>query len=407
MVKNKLNPGSGLWIWILKRYRNGEPLSILSDLRKGGFTYVNIKIADWTKKYNQDVDLKGFVSSMRYHGIEPWGWQYIYGINPAEEAKVAARYANELGLHGFIINAEKEFNTQAMAGAAKIYMDTLKQHLDPSILVGLSSYRFPYKYQRNFTWREFLGGCDFYSPQVYWMLSHGDAHIQLDQSIQDCKRIFQHAGVSVDMPIRPTGAAFTEHGWTPTVGELSAFMMKARELKIPAIDWWEAGNSFLYAKELYNYLINNPYDPDDAVEPPSPPDDGETEAVFKAICITAGLYVRSGPSTMYSIVGDLREGDVVDVYEVKDNWFRIGAGMWCSGYPIYMRRLEVPLEPEPTDGGIVEVTANALYMRSTPVVTDETIVGHTTKGKRLKVIDRNDDWTRVEVYVSSKYTKEV
>ena len=405
MAKNKLNPGEGFWIWIVNRYRNGDFNAIINDLKHGNFAYVVIKVADWTKRYNQDVDLKAFVNLLKHHGIEPWGFQYIYGINPAEEAKVGARYANELGLHGFIINAEKEFNTQAMKGAAALYMKTLKEIINPNILVGLSSYRFPHKYQRNFTWKEFLSGCDFYAPQVYWMQSHNDAHIQLEQSIADCERIFAYAGVNPKMPIRPTGAAFTEHGWTPTVDELSAFMRRARELKLPAIDWWEAGNCYLYTKQLYNHLMTNSY-ADGIVAPPEPEPPVEDKELFKAVCVTFELNVREGWDTSFPIVGSIRENDIVSVYEVKNNWYRIGDKRWCSGLPKYMRMIDTPITPEPIDTGMVEVTASNLHIRSAPLVADETIVGYTTKGKKFKVVEKGDNWTCVEVYLSNSFIKD-
>lgn len=67
--------------------------------------------------------------------------------------------------------------------------------------------------------------------------------------------------------------------------------------------------------------------------------------LFKAKCIVGGLNVRSGASTLYDKVGLLVEGDIVNVYEVSNNWFRIGEDMWCSGYPQYMEVIDI--EPQP------------------------------------------------------------
>jgi GH25 family lysozyme M1 (1,4-beta-N-acetylmuramidase) len=46
--------------------------------------------------------------------------------------------------------------------------------------------------------------------------------------------------------------------------------------------------------------------------------------LFQAKCVTGALNVRKGPSTAYEKVGLLIKGQVVNVYEVLDNWFRIG-----------------------------------------------------------------------------------
>jgi GH25 family lysozyme M1 (1,4-beta-N-acetylmuramidase) len=71
------------------------------------------------------------------------------------------------------------------------------------------------------------------------------------------------------------------------------------------------------------------------------------QVLFKAKCIADALNVRSGPSTAFDKVDLLNKGDVVNVYEVENNWFRIGDGSWCSGYPQYMEKIET--EPQPPE----------------------------------------------------------
>lgn len=70
------------------------------------------------------------------------------------------------------------------------------------------------------------------------------------------------------------------------------------------------------------------------------------KVLFKAEVICNALNVRSGPSVAYPKVDLLVKGDVVNVYEEKSSWFRIGKNKWCSGYPQYMKRIEIE-EPEP------------------------------------------------------------
>lgn len=75
----------------------------------------------------------------------------------------------------------------------------------------------------------------------------------------------------------------------------------------------------------------------------------QTEAekvLFKARVICGALNVREGPSTAYKKVDLLKNGDVVNVYEEKNNWFRIGKNKWCSGYPAYVEKIEIE-EPDP------------------------------------------------------------
>jgi hypothetical protein len=71
------------------------------------------------------------------------------------------------------------------------------------------------------------------------------------------------------------------------------------------------------------------------------------QVLFKAKCIVGALNVRSGPSTAFGKVDLLYQGDVVNVYEEDSNWFRIGDGKWCAGYPQYMERIEIAPPPPP------------------------------------------------------------
>ncbi len=47
---------------------------------------------------------------------------------------------------------------------------------------------------------------------------------------------------------------------------------------------------------------------------------------------TEQLNIRSGPGLYYPDVGDLKQGDIVDVLEISgsDVWVRIGKGKWVA-----------------------------------------------------------------------------
>lgn len=67
-------------------------------------------------------------------------------------------------------------------------------------------------------------------------------------------------------------------------------------------------------------------------------DIGDTEEVKEApigvgtvINISSVLNVRSGPGTSYNDIGDVYNGNVLPVYEIKDGWYRIGYNKWVSG----------------------------------------------------------------------------
>ena len=45
---------------------------------------------------------------------------------------------------------------------------------------------------------------------------------------------------------------------------------------------------------------------------------------------SANLNVRSGAGTGYRVVGSLKKGTQVTVYEEKNGWARIGTNQWVS-----------------------------------------------------------------------------
>ena len=68
-------------------------------------------------------------------------------------------------------------------------------------------------------------------------------------------------------PIFPTGAAFSEFGWRPTLSEVKDFMRKAKELNLSGFNFWEWGNLHNYLPAEYYRLIRD-FAWDDGPTPP-------------------------------------------------------------------------------------------------------------------------------------------
>ena len=60
---------------------------------------------------------------------------------------------------------------------------------------------------------------------------------------------------------------------------------------------------------------------------PAPQPEGKP---YKVVNIKTNLRVRSGPGTNYPVVGYLKNGDAVTVYETSGSWARIGDNRWAS-----------------------------------------------------------------------------
>ncbi len=223
--------GKGFYVWQIEQCENGDVEKIAQLASQANLAFVMVKVADGKFEYFKNkAKLAPLVAALRSRGISPWGWQYIYGVEPAAEARIAAQQVKNLGLDGFVVNAEGEFKQPGKAEAARTYLYTLGREL-PNTPLALSSYRFP-SYHPQFPWREFLDVVDLNFPQVYWQGAH-NPRIQLQQSIREFNGMFPYR------PVIPTGAAYSEHNWTPTTADLEGFLQAARDFKLPAVSFWE------------------------------------------------------------------------------------------------------------------------------------------------------------------------
>ncbi len=225
--------GKGFYIWRISRVEGGDVNTIAEMAERAQLTHVLLKIADGTKSYNivngQDL-ARALTNALHQRGIQAWGWHYVYGYDPLGEARIAIQRVKELRLDGYVIDAEAQYKEPGKDVAARKFMQALRNGL-PDIPVALSSYRFP-SYHPQLPWREFLEKCDYNMPQVYWMFATNPA-----AQLARCVREFQN--ITPFRPIIPTGAAFSEHGWTPSPAEVKEFLDAARELNLSAANFWE------------------------------------------------------------------------------------------------------------------------------------------------------------------------
>lgn len=227
--------GKGMFIWKIPRCEQGDPAKIAQVAQNANFTHVLVKIADGTLVYHGDwgstVDMVSpVINALRTASIKVVGWHYLYGDNPAGEARIAIQRIKQLKVDAYVIDVEGQYKAPGKREAAKRFMSDLRAAL-PTLTVALSSYRYPTLHPQ-IPWKEFLEKCDFNMPQVYWMKAHNPA-----AQLQRCLREFQ--SISPFRTLVPTGAAFREHGWQPTDREVLEFLNKVKELNLHAANFWE------------------------------------------------------------------------------------------------------------------------------------------------------------------------
>ncbi len=339
--------GKGMYLWIIKQTDN--PAVIAAKCFAAGLTHVLIKIADYKVPYNvtdKGIDLvPPLIRELRAVGISPWGWQFVYGNDPDGEAAIAVSRSKALDIDGFVVNAEGQYKNKH--AAAVRYMQQVRAGLGGSMPIGLSSFRFP-AYHPEFPWQEFLSQVDLNLPQVYWILSHNPA-----AQMVRCYEEFKQSRFP-QVPIFPTGAAFSEQGWRASADEVTAFMAQVKALGLAGCNFWRYGDAIERYPDLRTAITNFEWEsgavvePDPIEEPVELPED----VIFYAKCIAyVKARIRVSPDGESTIVGYLDRGLVEPVYGVIGRYYKIGGGYVSE---TLMEKIDPPVIGEPEGDPTVE-----------------------------------------------------
>jgi hypothetical protein len=249
--------GKGMMIWQVSRCERGDAGMIATISQKSGFSHVLIKIANGIYAYNLDntgkIDLVApVVQALKAKGIQVWGWHYVYGNIPATEAQIAVKRVKELGLDGYVIDAESEYKEPGKEAAAIKFMSVLRQGI-PNTPVALCSFRYP-SYHPQLPWKAFLDKCDYNMPQVYWQGAHNPG-----SQLERCVREFRT--MTPTRPIIPTGPMYRASPWAPTPEDTLEFLKTARLLNLSAVNFfeWHYGRTVLPSN--WNTIVNFPWGP--------------------------------------------------------------------------------------------------------------------------------------------------
>jgi len=227
--------GKGYYIWQLPYCDGGDPEAIAARAKAAALTHVMIKIADGSSwPYNFDfernVDLVPPVAeALRGEGIQVWGWHYVRGYDPINEARLAVQRMTELSLDGYIIDAEAEYKDVRKRAAATTFMKELRAGL-LSVPVALSTYRYP-RVHPEFPYSEFLEGCDLSMPQVYFEKAHNP-----EQQLERC--VEQYMDLKPARPVMPTAPTYARGDWRPTPDEITRFFQKAKDMGLQGANAW-------------------------------------------------------------------------------------------------------------------------------------------------------------------------
>lgn len=262
--------GKGFFTNNLSECEGGDPTTLAAAAKAAGLSHVVLKIAEESRAISlvlHGIDLMPqIVQSFQIAGIAVWGWHHIRGAGPETEAGTALELIQSLGLEGYIINAESDYEQPGCEASARQFMSALCGKT--GVPIGLSSYHFP-NFHPEFPWSAFLEGCQYHFPKVFWEQAH-DAGEQLRESKRQCDAL-PNARIYI-----PVGAAYQTTGWAPQPSDLSDFLATAQELGLPAVCFfqWDQCRKFLPKDwetiSAFSWPIPNP-SPSIPVSMPSAP----------------------------------------------------------------------------------------------------------------------------------------
>ncbi len=214
--------GDGMWIWYVSKAEGGSPARIAARARKRGVETVFIKAGDGDDTWSQFTP--GLVSELKARGLNVCAWQYVYGSDPAGEARVGAAAAGD-GADCLVIDAESEY--EGRYASATLYIERLRAAVGDDFPLGLAA--FPYvHYHPAFPYSVFLapGAAEFNLPQVYWK-AIGTSVDKAMTTTYTYNRVYER-------PIAPIGQLYE----SPRGRDVRRFRQLAKASGFGGVSWW-------------------------------------------------------------------------------------------------------------------------------------------------------------------------
>jgi Putative peptidoglycan binding domain len=213
----------GMWIWYVDRSEGGHVGAILARAKGAGIGTLYIKAGDAGHVWSQFN--KALVGALHAGGLDVCAWQFVYGDNPVDEAKVGAA-AVRRGADCLVIDAEGQY--EGKYAAADRYIRALRGRIGAGFPLSLAA--FPYvDYHPSFPYSVFFGpeGATVNQPQMYWR-AIGTSVRSVYEHTYLFNRLWGH-------PLHPLGQTYGVAGRREILG----FRRFAKNYGGLAPSWWD------------------------------------------------------------------------------------------------------------------------------------------------------------------------
>jgi LysM repeat protein len=223
--------GKWVWIWNWRRCDGGDPAKVAARLRQAGCQGALVKAHDGPHWFDQGRSWREIAAALRAQGLSVGGWAYLYGRDPAAEARLVGETVSYGGADLFVLDVEAEFERQPQA--AEELCRRTREAVGPDFPLYYSSFAIG-RYHRFFPYRTFARYCQGAAPQVYWNAFRWPVQQAVQWTYEDYFALGEQP-----QRVFPVAGMYAERGTSyPSADDVKAFAEEAARRGSPGISFW-------------------------------------------------------------------------------------------------------------------------------------------------------------------------
>ncbi|MDP2675956.1 MAG: LysM domain-containing protein [Dehalococcoidia bacterium] len=223
--------GKWIWIWNWRRCDGGDPAKVAARLRTAGCRGALIKAHDGPRWFDQGRPWREIAAALKAEGLAIGGWAYLYGRDPAGEARLVGETVSYGGADLFVLDVEAEFEGQPQA--AEELCRRVREQVGPGYPLYYSSFAIT-RYHRSFPYAVFERYCSGAAPQVYWNAFRWPVAQAVRWTYDDYT-----AQGTLPQRLFPVAGLYSGRGVPyPAPADVAAFAAEAARSGSPGISFW-------------------------------------------------------------------------------------------------------------------------------------------------------------------------
>ena len=226
--------GKWVWVWNWRRCDGGDPAKIADRLRTAGCRGALVKAHDGPRWFDQGRPWREIAAALKAEGMAAGGWAYLYGRDPAGEARLVSETVSYGDSDLFVLDVEAEFEGQpSPTGGAEELCHRVREQVGPDYPLYYSSFAIA-RYHRSFPYASFDKHCQGAAPQVYWNAFRWP----VSQAVRWTYEDYAALGTPPQR-LFPVAGLYSGRGVPyPAPADVAAFAVQAARSGSPGISFW-------------------------------------------------------------------------------------------------------------------------------------------------------------------------